>query len=307
MFFKPKIVKPQNIPGMAIALQMPKTGSNTVKETLYRLFGRDNAYRVHYLDAGFFDRVMRAFVNHEISVDYNIFYYFLQHTAERGKILKRLRDNTSEPVYVIAAVREPVAMFIATFFQLLDNFSEFTNDNIWEHMPFDKVLSTCHDFLCPDNNVLPGFSRELGISNFGGYPPAHDIIYSAKMADVIRDFPNWFDDNIKQFFGIDVFSHRFSTEKGYCILEHGRFRILIYTFEQNISHLDVPLKKFFGRDVQIYNDNLSNIKNYAGLYRQTKDSLRLPEDYLQQLYSCRTVQHFYSKCKIQELLIKWRQ
>ena len=92
----------------------------------------------------------------------------------------------------------------------------------------------------------------------------------------------WFDAELKQMIGLDVYKMTFPREKGYCIYENQLARVLVYRFE-NLESLERMLEEFLGLKVPaILNENLSSTKEYASQYEAVRREIRLPDAFLEQ-------------------------
>ncbi|HTL57807.1 MAG TPA: putative capsular polysaccharide synthesis family protein [Candidatus Limnocylindrales bacterium] len=121
----------------------------------------------------------------------------------------------------------------------------------------------------------------------------------------LKQIQNWFDLELKPHLDLDIYATRFPQRKGYAIYEHEFARFLVFRYEA-IRALPAMLNEFLGCFVPaIINRNRSDSKDYAAMYAQVKQQLRLPLDFLRAQYSTRMVQHFYSDDERRELMRRW--
>ena len=86
-------------------------------------------------------------------------------------------------------------------------------------------------------------------------------------------------------------------------------RVLIIR-QENLDRLPEAAGKFFGFDsasVEVEERNHAENKPYAAHYRVIKESLRLPDRELEEIYSLPHVRHFYSHAEIETFKQRWRR
>jgi hypothetical protein len=117
----------------------------------------------------------------------------------------------------------------------------------------------------------------------------------------------WFELELKAMFGLDVYATPFPRGKGYAIYEGAHARALVYRFEA-LTKLPQMLQEFLGRTVpSVESRNLGESKDYGGAYRRTKQTLRLPANFVQAQCQCRMMRHFYSESERQEFERQWTE
>lgn len=116
---------------------------------------------------------------------------------------------------------------------------------------------------------------------------------------------NWFDVEFKRKLGIDVFKYPFNKDKGYAIIKDKHLSIFICTTNK-INSLEQELGQFLGIDkFKIHNDNIGAKKWYKGLYTEFKQKYSPDKEMVNNLYNSKTIKHFFSAEKINELKTKW--
>lgn len=173
------------------------------------------------------------------------------------------------PLKIISPVREPIGRNVSAFFQC---FEDLTG------LPFDTSR----------------FSVDELIEMF--------------MEKQNHDLPlNWFDKNIKEHFGIDVYSEEFP-ESGIGQYSSGKVSLLVLRIDLNDSEKEKAIKKFLGMDdFKLKNRNLSDNKSYNKDYKALLKQLKLPESYLDKMTSSRFFRHFYSEDEISKVASKFRK
>jgi len=190
----------------------------------------------------------------------------------RSKLLyDHLFINSTKPLTIISLTREPIGKNISSFFQ---NFEQNVGT------PFEQYNSNIEQ-LC---------------DTFLNHNGKHDPTI------------NWFDDNLLQHIGLNVYDYPFDPSKGYCIIEHDRYRILILRSEENDSTKEKAIKELLClSDFHIKNENVGSLKPYSKLYKKFQKALDLPESYLNKMLTSRYTQHFYSASEIEKIRTKWHK
>lgn len=190
----------------------------------------------------------------------------------RSKALyNELFANSEKPISIIALTREPVGKNISSFFQ---NFE--TNVGI----PAEKYDLHIND-LC-----------DYFFNNFN----KHDTTI------------NWFDDNFKNYLGIDVYSYPFDPVQGYSIIDHGRYDILLLRSEATNDVKEKAIKELLGLDeFTLTNENVGSEKPYSRLYNEFQQAVHIPQSYLDRMLNSRYTQHFYDIEEINRIRASWQK
>jgi len=117
-----------------------------------------------------------------------------------------------------------------------------------------------------------------------------------------RDPSDWFDIQVRDPFGIDVYATPFPKHQGYAITEGARVRMLILRLED----LEARAAEAFWRFLRI--PNFSPVKENVStkaVYRQFTREITLPESYLDDVYGGRLARHFYTDDEIQAFKARW--
>ena len=126
---------------------------------------------------------------------------------------------------------------------------------------------------------------------------------------IIHDAPLvFFDRELKGVFGIDVFSSEFPRSRGYNIYETKYANVLLIRLENLNSCVKDAFKDFLDiDDFSLINTNTGAEKDYAPVYKKFKDSIELPDSYIDKLYNSKYTKHFYSQDEIEKFRKKWRR
>ena len=117
----------------------------------------------------------------------------------------------------------------------------------------------------------------------------------------------WFDKNIKDIFGIDVYSTPFPPS-GHIELSKGNINLLIMRFDlsddikqqliQNFTHFS---------DYKIKNKNVSVNKIYYKTYKDFTSKVKLPKKYIEHMCTSKYFKHFFPENEINDIRAKWSE
>jgi len=171
------------------------------------------------------------------------------------------------PLNIISLTREPLGRNVSAFFQ---NFERDTA------MPYEEANLSIEDL------------RLLFLSRY-----RHDIPLE------------WFDKNIRETFGIDVYATPFPGS-GYAVYSHANVRLLVMRCEKGDEEKVKVIKDFLRLEqFQLLRKNIGEEKNYAATYREFKDKMKLPPEYIAKMCESRYFRHFYDAATIDEVREKW--
>jgi len=252
-----------------LVYQMGKVGSSTIRRSIAALNLDIYAYHLHYMSG--IDYMMNLCRKQSLPLqDHILASIFCK------RMLKRARANGTK-LNVISLVRDPISKNISQFFQNIEvSYPEFGYPEKVKTLSQEELIAEVIDFF---------------IKNF------------------IHDDPLvWFDVELKQFTNIDVFEETFPHEKGYKIYENELFRILLIRLENLNSCTSEAMDSFLGfKNFTLQSENVSNEKDYAELYQKVKRKIRLPDTYIDKMYSSKMARHFYTASEIEGFKKKWRR
>jgi len=120
---------------------------------------------------------------------------------------------------------------------------------------------------------------------------------------------SWFDRELKEVFGYDIFSVPFDRSQGFQIYRTPRADILLLKSERISECFQQALSLFLGRNItQLHNCNLASGASRTPnvhMYNRMKRELKMPLRDLQQVYSKRYIQHFYTPDEIEGFIQRW--
>lgn len=193
----------------------------------------------------------------------------------RGLYINRRLKQEGEPKLwdVITPVREPVARNVSAFFEDLPLFvPEDSNDVTANKVELDKLTEM----------FLETYKHEIPLE--------------------------WLDIEMKQVFGIDVYSHTFPRERGYDIFELNGVRILLLRLENLPGSAKAMMHEFLGiEDFQVLNARVGTSAEYKNSYKSFISQVHLPPSYLDKMYQSKYARHFYSEEELAAFRDRWSQ
>ncbi len=176
-------------------------------------------------------------------------------------------------VKVISMVRDPIAKSIAHYFQCF-------NDGIVAHRT---------TLVLPDTfeGVKALLERERSMGKDGA-------------------LFEWFNREIKEPFGVDIYAHDFDRERGYQIICEGNVELLLIKME-NLDECGDVIGQFVGsRDFRLIRANMGYDKLYRFAYEKLKRTIEIPRHILDFYYKGnKAMDHFYTEEEKQQFFLKW--
>ena len=116
----------------------------------------------------------------------------------------------------------------------------------------------------------------------------------------------WFDREIKEVFGVDVYQYPFDKEQGYAWIKQGNIEILLLKTEMLDQNVKV-IGEFVGKpDIRLQNGSVGAEKHYKYIYEELKKRLRIPFELLDTQYNGnRQLDHFYTEDEKEQFRKKW--
>ena len=183
---------------------------------------------------------------------------------------------------VITLARDPVARNVSNFFQNADSYWDYWID---DELPVGGVEQVARDL----------------VALFGAY------VKGVAPAGLDFDPLAWFDQELKPVFGVDVFSVPFPKNKGFKIYD-GAERVSFYCASKTWT--GAPKKpstsSWNSRNYQPGRSNVGEGKTYAAVYRRFLELIRLPDDYLERMYTSKYSTHFYTEDELAGFRKRWR-
>jgi len=182
-----------------------------------------------------------------------------------------------ESVKIITLVREPISRLLSLIFYLIIYF-----DDYFKYLPSGTKLLD----LCIKNLRWQNFEAEL---------------YRYNQFD-------WFDNELKAVFDIDIYSYPFDKEKGFSIFKKNNIELLAIKLEK-LNTLESVIGNFINvPHFKLENSNEGENKIYKYLYKNVKDSIKIPKEIFSEYYeNNQKMNHFYSEEEKVNFLKKWEK
>jgi hypothetical protein len=122
------------------------------------------------------------------------------------------------------------------------------------------------------------------------------------------DWPlKWFDLELTRSLGVDVYSTDFPKAQGYKIYRGKLAEVLVLKLEMLSDIFSPAVAEFLHIDpIEIMSANRAANKKYYPVYKRFKEIISLPKSYLEEIYTSKYVQHFYSASEIEEFINRWQ-
>lgn len=187
---------------------------------------------------------------------------------------------------IITIIREPISRDFASYFEgilVMD----------------DKILIPQTDGRNPVSSSYEYFLHLLENNECTGNTDGETGWYFNE--------PEWYNDELKPVFGIDVYRYPFDRKKGYGIIEDNGVSVLVLKAEKSQVWQEA-VREFTGKEDfrMLDNANVAGQKLYAHLYQEVKETARLPQEYVDFYYrDNEKLRHFYTDEELEEFKAVW--
>ncbi|MGV2829104.1 putative capsular polysaccharide synthesis family protein [Myxosarcina sp. GI1(2024)] len=258
-----------------IVYQMGKVGSSTIVKSLQKLDLDFKVYHVHALSEQRIEELENTYRAH-----FDRTRVIHSHLLESLYLRKQIKRNERQQKWkVITLVRDPIARNFSSFFQ-----------NVQHQRGYDwqKKLHTSS----PD--VLSKELQKIFLENLDN---------NFKILDL-----DWFDRELKTVFGVDVFAKKFDPDKGYEIYQGEKADVLLLKLETLNRCANNAFREFLQlENFTLSKKNIGRNKLYKQVYKSFLNDIKLPEAYIEEMYTSQFVRHFYSNSEINYFTNRWRK
>lgn len=119
---------------------------------------------------------------------------------------------------------------------------------------------------------------------------------------------SWFDNNLKRWFGIDVYAEDFDKSKGWKIYKNKLAEILLIRLEDlNRTGVEAICNflNIYDKNFVLKNKNIGRKKWYADIYEKFKQKIIFTKDYLDKVYGSKFMRRFYTDDEINNFRKRW--
>lgn len=203
----------------------------------------------------------------------------LNDNIKLGRVINRKVAKNKDANYkLITIVRDPVAREISGLFHnlgFLKDHHPLNHEN--GDLNIERVTSYLMDVFC-------------------NFTPKLDYLYE------------WFNEEIKEIFGVDIYSKSFDHNKGYHLIRHDNIELLAIKLENYDQHLVPAMSEFFDVEqitFELKHKNKAERRKNHEAYKQLTGNLVLPSEICEKIYSSQFCKYFFSKQERDILINKW--
>ena len=187
-----------------------------------------------------------------------------------GWFLRKKLDKSENINWkIITLVRDPIAREISIFFQHLDrNFPDgISNSKIVEFLQ-KKIIS---------------FEESTD----------HACM--------------WFDKELKENFGINIYDFNFDKKKGYSIVKKQGIEVLVIRLEDLDGCINSAFAEFFNfrKPIKLESKNIGKNKKYSQQYTEVLNDISIPKAVCEKIYSSKYSRHFYDNDMLDKFIKRW--
>ncbi|BDR15207.1 putative capsular polysaccharide synthesis family protein [Vibrio sp. STUT-A11] len=249
-----------------LVYQMGKVGSSSIEHTLGER--KIPSYHIHTFDD---HEEFHMYYNKQ---DVKKFFDFKNRAFYRLVLNQRKRIlQKREQIKIVTLVRDPIATVLSRFFQ--DLHLQFIEGKKNEAIHNDMDVTYQHLENCFDNYINLNY------------------------------FANWFDNELKRNFKIDVMSQQIDSTQPFFTFNNNQAEVLLIKCEK-LSLLDQEIGQFLNVDnFELKNSNEAKNKWYSNIYQYFKQQYDFSK--LFYMYDLPLYQHVYSVQERDAFKTKWQQ
>jgi len=291
-----------------LVYQMGKVGSKTIIQSLRALQRARQldmpVYHVHFLNQPQIDEFLekrKEFLGTEKQgrLEHIWLYEYLREQLDEAQAGEEQEAARGPAGYsdmrkwkVVTLTRESVGRNVSSFFELI------------EVEPLDLSGAS--------SDSASARYRVRSDPDFYGFDVVVDTENLHHLTDLFLQEPDhdepaqFFDKEILGVLGIDVYETEFPTSKGWMIYKGKLADLLLIRVENLNECAGEAFKEFLGiPELPLINENVGSEKAYASLYKTFRQSVVLPESYLDRMYASKYMHHFYDADEIAAFKRKW--
>jgi len=188
-----------------------------------------------------------------------------------------------------------------------DHFGAMLHHRIIEPRGASKVITMVRDPIA--RNVSSYFQH---LDEIWGVRRAHERI---ELDELLRGFHEvfehdepltWFDTEVRDLFGVDVFAIPFDRERRWSLLESDSWSVLVMRADLPDDGKQQAMSSLLGCEIPVLSrSNVGEDKGYASVYTAFKKRLELPAAYLDRFYDAPVTRHFFTDEEIDRLRRRW--
>lgn len=289
---------------LILVFQMGKVASKTVKASLssrgYFVLDCHNLTDETFAEAELFfsdDYAPPDYVRHELNMTSEFKFIRFMLFNYNGNFLSRLK--------IITGVREPISYLVSAYFENYENFFSYYVERKYGSLTFNNIKR--HFLGCLDTYMeVVQQERDINDVNF------KQVCRNNKEAD-LRNFLFlcrwpliWFDREMKQIFGFDIYSNKFDKTTYHNIYETDEIPILVIRQEDFGKVAEKQIAEFINDPrFRIINRNAAKDKSYSELYQSFCSSITIPKEFIDYQYSSQYAKYFYTNDELKRFTDQW--
>lgn len=267
---------------MIVILTYGKIYTTSLIEMMSSTFPRD-VYATHVLQPAYPQLIEAYGFASEVDLS------GLRHATTNYRICQRLKqtERTGETVTFITGVRDPVTRSLSVAMQLYAELFRQDDDAEKDSAQIARRIAAEIADLWQNDTMGEDPRRRLAEAT-------------------IRSPLTWFEHEIVEPFGFDLFGSPFDAERGYSIYTNGNKRLLLFRYEDGPDAVERGLHDLFAdHTFHLPHSNDGDAKHTASIYRHLRDCFRLPRATLEAIYREPAVAHFYDEAHREAAITRW--
>lgn len=173
--------------------------------------------------------------------------------------------------HLVTVFREPVARNLSVFFLSIEAFiDDFFKRHAAGELPNDRILEIFLDRFPHDQPV------------------------------------RWFDEEVRDVFGLDVYRHPFPQDRGFQVLHEDGISMLLIKVERLNDCYQQAFEAFLGLNIpRLEQTHITERDPSYTMYGDFISTVSLPKEYLDRMYDTTFARHFYSPGEIDAFRRRW--
>jgi len=196
-------------------------------------------------------------------------------------------------VRIITAVRDPIARHISAFFQ----------DPNLRHRRIDRSGLRLYQ------GRLLGLPTEMNLlrSRITVDDAVRTLVAELESAEALKYNFGWFDSEVRQTFGVDVFAAPFDRQAGYTVIRTENTDVFVAQCEKLSALIPTAMTSFLNlaEPLKEVRSHVRHEVTGGSVYDSVVSAVELSRETCERIYSHRFVRHFYDDETIDEWIQKW--
>jgi len=111
----------------------------------------------------------------------------------------------------------------------------------------------------------------------------------------------WFDIELKEYLGINIYDYPFDYKKGYIVIREGKINLLLYRTENLDSVIEYlsSITNSLGKTIDNY--NVYTDKWYSDIYMKFSEKIDFSHEYINYIYDNDVTRYFYTEDQINDM------